>query len=550
MLSLTIRDAGQWARRHGGSMAFAVLLASLAWSLLLPLYTDEVAWRFLLSRVTQDGGVDRWVGETCGANILAHPPAFMLPLRHVSAMLTTAFPDPRWIRVAGVTLAGVCIVLTRVLLNLAEPERPRRPALQTTVFLMLGLGVLPMLLTWSRPEQPIWLVLLIAIIIALHNASHPRSPRQARWSVAAITLLASWVIGYHVKALFYLPVFVTCLWIAGAETHRRLPRIAATGFLALLAVIAYGYWSARFQCPDDALLRAKLDGENISASLLRAGLGGAIAAIPKIAVNALPIRYITTVLPSGWFMSNWLVPVEAPRWALMVWRLAILAAWAAILGAGLWSAWLIVRHRRFRDPRVFLAIAIGVSLLAWGGVQNNKNVYEGALYLPMLLIAIALVVAAGRLDGRIQRRVLIGLVPLFVVSQAALFLQYTPELYRMQHRVGYLANQTASIPVWSFPRYRERAIAAAARCGISPTAANRRLLIDDASYFLFSDSYRPLHFTGVTGPWIGRITEPATYLREMRSSGAVLACHHLKPWPRSRAMAIATGDICCIAAQR
>lgn len=545
-----MHDLRRWSSRHGASLALAALLASIAWSLLLPLYTDEVAWRFLLSRVTQDGGVDRWVGETCGANVLAYPPTFMLPLRHMSAWLTSAFPDPRWVRVAGVTIAGLAVVLTRTLIGLIEKDAARRSTLRIAVFLMLGLGVLPLMLTWSRPEQPIWIALLVSSIIALRNTSSPPSSARALWSVAAITVVTTWTLGYHVKALFYLPVFVTCLWIAGAGSDRRWPRLVATGLIGVLAAIAYGYWAARFQCPDDAVLRAKLDGENISSTLLRSGLGGAMAAVPQIVLNANPVRYVFRILPADWFMSSWLTPVQAPHRLLLLWRWSILAAWGAVAGTALWAVWLIIRRRLFRDPRLYIAVAITVSLLAWGAVQSNKNAYESSLYLPMLLVVVALVVAVARVDAMILRRLLYGLVPLFVVSQTALFAQYTPRLYRLQQRVGYIPDQPWSIPVWSFARYRERAIAAGAKCGISPARPNRRLLVDDASYFIFADSYRPLHYTGVTGPWIGKITDPATYLRTMRSSGAVLGCRQLDPWPRSRALAIATGDICCIAPQR
>jgi hypothetical protein len=83
----------RWVEDHMAAILLCFLLLTLGWALLyLPLYTDEVGWRFQLSRYVPDGGVDRFINETCGANTLAAPPLFMRPLRLFSSFLGTTFP--------------------------------------------------------------------------------------------------------------------------------------------------------------------------------------------------------------------------------------------------------------------------------------------------------------------------------------------------------------------------------------------------------------------------------------------------------------------------
>ena len=82
---------------------FALLGAAILCGMFLPVYTDEVGWRFQ-ERAGIDG-VDKMFAETCGANTLARPPFFMMPVRAYSAFFNTAFADPFFVRVSGVLYA-------------------------------------------------------------------------------------------------------------------------------------------------------------------------------------------------------------------------------------------------------------------------------------------------------------------------------------------------------------------------------------------------------------------------------------------------------------
>ena len=62
----------RWGRIHWGEsraaslVALGGLVAMIAFGLLLPVYSDEIAWRFH-ERAALDGGFDVWLNDICGA---------------------------------------------------------------------------------------------------------------------------------------------------------------------------------------------------------------------------------------------------------------------------------------------------------------------------------------------------------------------------------------------------------------------------------------------------------------------------------------------------
>lgn len=498
---------------------FALLLCSLLSGLLLPVYTDEVAWRFQLSRFFQDGGIDYATGETCGPNTAAHPALFMLPVRAFSSLLTAVFDDPMWVRIAGVGFAIVALVLIRAILRRATPGRSDVELLAWSLF---GLGVLPYLLVWSRPEQPVLLCLLGMLLV-----------RERRWAPGAIAVLAAVALSYHLKALFYLPVFVAAIWLGSGGKRAKA---VATAAIVVLAAIAYRYWSDRFACPNDPLLAAKIRGENAAALLAGGDWRALRAAVPQLLRNALPATYLTVALPAPAYMSSWLPGATLPFALLALWHTAGSIAWYLAFAAGAAAAVLAVREGQRRAlvlPALLLLCATG-----WATLQTVKNSYESALYLPALVFAIMLALAAAPPRRWLQQAIL-GIALISAASQIVLAGQYLPKLWTTTGG-GYVAHQPYSLSAWNYPR--ARVIAAGAKCGIRPGDA--RVLIDDMTYFAYSHGARPMHRMGVLSDWNGSLSDPLRWLHDNGSPGAVIACAYLPP--DMRRIALATGDICCV----
>jgi hypothetical protein len=526
------------------TIALALLILSISSALLLPLYSDDISWRFQLARILQDGWVDRFIGDSCGANTRVVPPLFMWPVRLVSSYWTGILSDPRVVRVAGVTLAIAVVLLFRSVVGASERGNARREAAWTLCCLLLALGVLPWELAMSRPEQPILLLLLGSVALAV--SAGRRNGRHVLVASSLIAFFAIWSFSYHLKALFYLPTFLACLWIT---SYRRAPVWAPLVLTAIIlgtATSAYLYWSTRFQCPADPIMSRTLDNENLASVLLRAGLPTFIQHVPVMLSNAVPIEYIKLALPNDFHTSSWLPFKTMSPFIRISWRAISFSAWAVALLLGASSLLLAIKRKRVADPRAIIALTLLVGLMAWGALQSQKNDYEAGLYLPLLLLAILLLYFSSGISETWVQRLTVCVAPIVIGTQIALHAVYMPQLISELRNVGYIRNQRSSIPVWTYPSYVPRALAAAAKCGIHRNDKLQRLLVDDQTYFLFARTYRPLLYVGVTEAWRGGITDPSEYLNKTGSSGAVLACKYLDKFPASRAKAIATGDICCL----
>ena len=91
-----------WLGALRGAVVAVLVLAILA-GLFLPIYTDEIGWRFQ-ERAGFDG-VDKMFSELCGPNTLARPAFFMWPARLYSALFNSLFPAPIWVRLSGILYA-------------------------------------------------------------------------------------------------------------------------------------------------------------------------------------------------------------------------------------------------------------------------------------------------------------------------------------------------------------------------------------------------------------------------------------------------------------
>lgn len=531
---------GRLPARAALPIAGGALAISLACGLLVPIYTDEVAWRFQLSRAPFDGGFDRGLGDQCGPATTLAAPWFLQPMRHLAAGAEYLFADPRTVRLLGVALAFAGIGLIAAIAR-ATGRRDARTRLALGLGL-LGLGTTPWLLVWSRPEQPILLMLATAILLALAPVDSPGAAWARAGAILACTVVA---LGYHPKAVVFAPVFVVALACSSRGESGRWARSAGIALIVALAADAFGYWNLRLACPGDPLIAARAAAE--SAFAASAAGGSRWPLIQMLAANVSPMGYVGQIGPGGWQMSHWLPATPLPHGVILgwfavvalVWQLALLVLLAALL-LGMRAAW---TARGATRPLV-LALALAACLLGWSALQSNKNAYEAALTLPLAAIALLLVLPG--LPQRWQRdaeRVTLGVALLAAASQAALIAAYVPLLARTAARAGTIAGQPFSFTAWGYPAARRDILAAGRSCGIDPVRAHD-LLVDDLTYWPYMATWRPSHWMAILGPWRGRVTDPIAYMRARRSSGIVVQCAILPPALRARAKA--HGQFCCL----
>lgn len=519
-------------------LAAAILLAGVA----VPVYMDEIGWRFH-SRAWFDGH-DSGMSVTCGAHGRAVPPLFMWPVRAFSAMAALAWQHPLSIRLAGLACLAAWLAILWRLVALASGDRRELAApLRLLGFGLLAMGVLPLALAISRPEQPLLLSISLALLIALGARRGERRGRGLA-RLAAIVLLGAIAVSYHPKGAVYSPLFLLALAFRG--DRRLLPfRLAAGAVLAIVMLLGYRFWSHRLSCPGDPVITEAMTRTSALADLL----GGAplIDALPALLRNLNPFVYIIRILPAPAHTSGWL-PSGAIASAASPWSLIVFVAWsAALLAAPLLLLWLAISRRwsALGDLRVQFSALIVALALGWGAMQNDKSSYEAALVLP--LIAIALILLLPLVDGPPGRRlwlVCVGSAALGAINLAALAVTYVPLMVRHSAVPGHPPGQSMSTGLFAYGPQLRQIDLAARQCGIPRDGSARGVLVDEATYFAFADTRELRFYLGLFDIWRGTLNDPLGYLASIGSSGLIVECSSLPTQLRPRARAV--GRMCCM----
>ncbi|MDB5716016.1 MAG: hypothetical protein JWO15_3413 [Sphingomonadales bacterium] len=540
-------------KRHIGALVALIPACGILLGMLVPIYVDEIAWRFL-ERSTIDGGIDRAMSESCGPTVMAAPPVFMVPMRYIGNAIALAFSDPFYVRLIGVAGSLAWLVLLWVLITRIGRDLRERRALHLLAFAMVSTGVLPLMLVLSRPEEPMILTLTIALLATLWGWGRkqaPSRPAQAWTAAVIVVLMAAIALSFHPKGVIYAPVFVLCALLSSSGSKGRWLRPLAAGIIIVLTVIAIPYWSSRFKCPDDPILVAKLAHQNLALFNFRNG--SILETLRAALAGANPMQYVRLTEPAPFYMSDWLPTDVVSRSIADPWRRIIYFCWTIAFSLGLFSlvitAVRIVKEKVF-DPRALMPVALGMTVLGWGALQIVKNDYEASLVVPVCAIAIVFAVRSACYDDGTLRwieRIGAMFATLAFVSVALVMIYYTQPLWEASRQSGYLRKQRLSISPYGFDKLRPHILATGRMCGLTPDTRTHGLLVDDVTYFAYMGTYRPLHWTGVLSIWNGSIADPAAFLSSKNSSGIILGCDFLKPELRSRARR--NGQFCCLGAE-
>ena len=543
----------------------AALVLGLLAGLFLPIYTDEVGWR-LQERAWIDG-VDKLYSENCGPNTLAVPPWFMWPVRWYSATFNLRFPDPLFVRISGVAYALVFLWLLLRLVGRIGRSEGERNILAVIGASLMGFGVLPLLLVWSRPEQPLFLAITAAILIASGGWRSPGNLfapfHGIDYASGAATPIAAWrrslgilalgviALSYHFKAVMLVPAFALSIVFASRGQRTLAARGVAIALLLLATGGAAKYWVARLECPADPIIAQQHAHENLLGQLA-VGSTPPLVVAGKLIENYKPHKYIDMAAPVVHPMSQWLPAGRVSDDEMHGWQGGMAAIWALALAAaavatGLmaWRAW----RERMVPPETVLALALFGTMSVYCVSQVVRHVYEVSFVLPMGMLAIVLALSAPwRSDRLRQATAVLALAfgPLMLLSEMLVMGYYAPPLAEAAGTRDIVPHQAWSVPVFGYHRSYQDIAAAARACRLPFPRDAKAVLIDDVTYFAYMQSRLPEHELAILTPGKrGSISDPMAYLRERGSSGVLLRCARLSPDLRARAHQV--GAYCCLA---
>ncbi|MEO6091838.1 MAG: hypothetical protein ABIT04_06165 [Novosphingobium sp.] len=523
-------------------------VAAVLLGIFLPVYTDEVGWRFQ-ERAGIDG-VDKMFSDRCGPNAIVRPPWFMMPVRTFSAALNLTFAAPLYVRLAGILHALLWAALLWVLIHRITREPARRAALGAIGFGLLCLANTPLLMVLSRPEQPLILCTMAGILLAFPaRQSAPKTlSATPHWAPSlGIVLLTAIALSYHLKGLFLAPVFLAALALC---TGGRAPRaIAALAVIAMTAAAGL-YWLHRLECPGDAILRAEYARNSAGMRLADlGGLGDFAGFAAGLLRNINPFDYIALARPERYPLSDWLPPGQVSALASALWEAALFLTWGLVLALALIAAVAAAREAwrtRHLPAGLVLAGSLVVAVSGASATRLVRNFYEASFVLPLLALAALLALASPRARTRdAPLRWIAGVVGCAGLTSLVLTCAiWRPALWAAWHETGYVDAQEHSFSIRGFTAAERDILGAARLCRLPPPERARAVLLDDVTYFPYMAARLPQHWLGVFGTWRGSIDKPIAYLESRRSDGVLVSCHLLPPDLRARAHR--QGEYCCL----
>ncbi|NBC35509.1 hypothetical protein GTZ99_02945 [Novosphingobium sp. FSY-8] len=544
----------------------ALFMLALLCGMALPLYSDEVGWR-LQERAGLDG-LDKLYAEQCGPNTLAVPPFFMWPVRWYSAFFNTLLPDPFWVRVSGVGYMLVWVWLVLRLIGRIGRDTAQRQVMAIIALSLMGFGVLPLLLVWSRPEQPILLAITAALVIAAKGWRSPGnvfapfagaayaegddSPATAWRRSLAILALGIIALSYHFKAVLLIPAFAGAIMFA-SRGRRVMPiRVLAMVLLFAATAASWSYWTQRLACPNDPIIAAAHAKENLGGQMV-SGDRSKLAILGDVIANYRPHKYVDMAAPTVKPMTFWLPHNRVSDEEMHGWQGGMAAIWALALAlgavsllAGLWNAW---RHRVL-PPEPVLALLLYGGASVWMVSQLVRHAYESSFVLPLVMLSIVLGLAAPHNRPMLRQAgevLSLAFAPLMALSLILVAGYYGTPLVQATRARGYIVanSQFWSVPLYGYGAVRDDLTALARQCHLPPPENASHVLIDDTTYFTYMRARLPQHHLAVTmGILSGTVQDPVAYLRAKHSSGILVGCHWLPAHLRERAHT--RGMYCCL----
>ena len=506
-------------------------------SLMSPVFTDEVAWKWITSRIALDGGTAISLYPQCTEVGPAKVPYLFTPIRSVESLLYGRSESIFLMRQLGVLFfLGVGILLwfyTRGVSRIRQLDAQETFVGTSAIGF---LGVLPFLLTMNRPEQVLVLCLLS---FAGLTFCEPKSTARKLILFAAFATLSLLFFSQHAKALFFLPFVSICLWSLRLGKKSRMFLML---FLIVCAAQCYVFFVQHTQCSNE-FIKSAFSKMMISPSSILAAPKETVVRIFQNGIHVvdyLKTLLIVDVYPQEWLPTNYGFSIGAKILNglilifFLVWVLA--SAWGLLNGFRLSGRW--VRPSRLG----LIGLGIFVGIAGMSVFQSGKSFYDSALVIPLLAV-----VGVSSIDKRGIQFLGRGALVLATMSVCLVGYRFWPSLRNDWTGQSALSHQEYSVKS-SYQRVIEdRALDLAAQCGIQNSSEKKHLVVDDLTYPYFIKTVEPYHAVYVLGWWgTMSIENPEEFLKKKSSAGLLSQCKWLPESLLNKA--IRDHDLCCLPA--
>lgn len=527
---------------------------ALSLGLLVPLYTDEVATKFVRARFFAEEGKMLSLFPQCASGFILDTPISLYPAASIYSLLYSNL-GPLGLRVSGVLTAFIWLALLSYWVFLTIPGGSGRIRLLAFIGAVFGLGVLPLTLVLARAEQ--WLILLLVaycvfFALAERVIHHHRTWVISLWFVV-FCIVTSLFFYAHPKAVFFLPVvLVSAVYVFGIR--RKLLLGLSVCFAIVCAAQSMQLAKSVIKCEEAPTLSRILSTQTINLAGLRESPKDVMLESFANLISA-PNKIVRYVVFQKEYQSGWLPPGDEGK--VNVFFRVINTAISLVMKGLLWSAMLVPPIlfvngllRKTGGGRKYLIFAIWLGLAGHLAIYKEWNFYGGALpfALALMLFVLCVVSAFASFAKSVAGKWSLATIFLLsLVSFMILLADVSPRLFALSTSTAdTLAGQPLSVRAFNFDIDRDRLRELAKNCAVQGDGA-MRLVVDDLTYFAFDNLRQPLHliylYEGGFGADIGS-KNIRRFLSEKGSSGIIAQCTYLPP--SFNGIVVRSGNYCCV----
>lgn len=516
------------------ALAFVLSFLATLWMVFyFPVYTDEIFWKLMIARLETDHGKLVYLFAQCSEGQWIDAPLTWYPAMSINSWLYEDASQPWRLRVYGWFFFLVLLTLWTCLLKHRTGLGVTDAFLAVSAF--LSVGVLPFLLVYARPEQPLLLLITLSLLVTVYKAPANRLSWPIGLLVAlSFALVATLLAAIHPKSMFLFPILMVLAW---RQLKSRLLLVLLVLILGWTAYDTSQVWQLRTTCPEFPGLMSTLRGLTLQPGGL---LSNPLLFIQQGWSNVLDFgAYVRSIHFQDQYVADWLPAGKGGVISTQARSVANILLWIPLLAAVLVIAsnWLFERRPRGRID-LLLWFSILLSLASIVVLQTQKNFYEVSIVWPLVLLLA--IFSFGRPVSESNRegvRIIIAVLMLVALISGIL----------REERFGEFVSgwRQARLQQVEMIDHQNQGLRDFARkeCGIKGSA--QRLVLDKDTYQAFWNHEQPIFLDYASGWWAAESNVRETF-RKRRVQGLVALCTNIAEPDRSRA--IEFGSYCCISA--
>jgi len=277
-------------------ISYGLLLPLIGWLALIPLqlafpiYSDELEWNLINSRMMIDSGKLLYLFLPCARGFLLDVPISWYPARLMDVALYADMTNPQILRYWAMLIFWAIILYSAWFARRTVCPHVGVLKVIGAVLAPLALAVLPFQLVMNRPEQGLVVAILLGCTTPVLLEGRRINTVQA-WGLAAFYVLLSWTVAAtHIKGLLFLPALLAAGFIA---IRRWLPSIVFAAAATFGVLETLNLWSKRTDCPESSFLVEVFHSLSIRPDDLANGVGQFLR---RIGSNYIDVaRYLNQV---------------------------------------------------------------------------------------------------------------------------------------------------------------------------------------------------------------------------------------------------------------